>query len=178
MDLTKRAHLEASILVPRLKTPYAPEDATASCCGISKNCHSGGQPATAGASLTASNLRPKDVLSCLQTCPVSLQSFSLTQSKQLRRHWLEFYWTAAVEDVLHTHMTSLRHLGVEGCRVTVSCDAMRSLTPLTGLSFRQSYITLEHETQMKPTSPQSLDISESQWRFKQRGECLMSHVVA
>ena len=43
---------------------------------------------------------------------------------------MEFHWTAAVEDVLHTHLTSLRRLEVEGCRVTVSCDAMRSLTPL------------------------------------------------
>ena len=95
---------------------------------------------------------------------------------------MEFHWTAAVEDVLHTHLTSLRRLEVEGCRVTVSCDAMRSLTPLTGLSFRQSYITLDRETQMKLTSLtnlQSLDISESQWRVKQRGEkILMSHFVA
>ena len=83
---------------------------------------------------------------------MSLQSFSLTESKQLRRHWLEFHRRAAVEDVLHTHLTSLRHLGVEGCRVTVSCDAVRSLTPLTGLSFRQRYIILERETQMKLTS--------------------------
>jgi len=151
-------------------------------CGSSKNWHSGRQPDTADASLTGSNLRPKDLLSCLQTCPVSLQSFSMRQSKQLRRHRMEFHWTAAVEDVLHTHLTSLRRLEVEGCRVTVSCDAMRSLTPLTGLSFRQSYITLERETQMKLTSLtnlQSLDISESQWRVKQRGEkILMSHFVA
>ncbi len=55
-------------------------------CGVSKNWHSGGQPATAGASLTGSNPCPKDLLSCLQTCPVSLQDFSLKESKQLRRH--------------------------------------------------------------------------------------------
>ena len=132
--------------------------------GISKNWHSGGQPDTAGASFQGSDPRHKDLLSCLQTCPVSLQSFSLKQSKQLRRHWLEFPWTAAVEDVLQTRLTSLRHLEVEACHVTLSCDAMRSLTPLTGLSFSQSYITLECETHTKLTTLtnlQSLDMSES-----------------
>lgn len=150
-------------------------------CGISKNWHSGGQPATAGASLTGSNLRPKDLLSCLQTCPVSLQSFSMRQSKQLRRHRLAFRWTAAVEDVLHTHLTSLRHLEVEGCQVTLSCDAMRSLTPLTGLSFSQSSITLERETHIKLTiltNLQSLDISESRWCTKDGASMRMSHFVA
>ncbi len=86
-----------------------------------------------------------------------------------------------MEDVLQTRLTSLRHLEVEGCCVTLSCDAMRSLTPLTGLSFSQSCITLEPETQIKLTiltNLQSLDISESRWCIKGGANMLMSHFVA